>query len=134
MKLIVKVTNKEVNLEYLSKKLRTLKDGYYEFNIRKNRSIRSINQCNYYFGVLIKECCEYFKDEVTKDQMHELFGYELLRRSYSHPITGELIEKVLSTTKLNTKEMEDYLERCRKYMMENYNFRVPLPNETIYNY
>jgi hypothetical protein len=132
--LVAKVNKGEINLEALRNHVKTLKDGYYEIKIKKSRAIRSHNQNRYYWGIIIEELVIFFDGAVTKDQIHDILGYKFLTTRYEHPLTGDLIEKITSTTKLNTKQMEEYLERCRKYALEEYNHRIPLPNETIYNY
>lgn len=134
MKLIFKVINGEINLENLKTKLKTLKDGNYEMNIKKSRTIRSINQNNYYHGVVVKELYEYFQRVVTVAQIHDILKYKFLANRFENPVTGEIVEQIGTTTKLNTKQMEEYLEQCRKYALEEYNHRIPLPNETEYNY
>lgn len=134
MKLVIKITNGEFKLDNLEKKIKTLKDGYYEVNIKKSRAIRSLNQNNYYWGVVISELFDLFKKEVTTGQIHDILGYKFLTINYRHPLTDELIPKITSTTKLNTMQMEEYLEQCRKYALEEYNHRIPLPNETQFSY
>lgn len=134
MKLVIKVTNGEAKLDYLAEKIKELKDGSYEMNIKKSRTIRSINQNNYYWGCVIDEMFELYEKTVKPSEIHDFLGYKFLTISYRHPLSDELISKITSTTKLNTKQMEEYLEQCRKYAMEEYNHRIPLPNETEYAY
>ncbi|GAI94103.1 unnamed protein product, partial [marine sediment metagenome] len=41
---------------------------------------------------------------------------------------------VKSTTKLNTKDMEIYLENVRRFAAMELSCVIPLPNETNFNY
>jgi len=46
-------------------------------------------------------------------------------------IDGVIYAITKSTTKLKTDEMEEYLEKCRRYASINLHIVIPLPNETI---
>jgi len=61
----------------------------------------------------------------TDKEVHALMGKEFL--SYEH--LGEIFIK--STTELNTKEMEEYLENVRRFASMELSIFVPLPNETL---
>jgi hypothetical protein len=91
--------------------------------LRKQKSQRSINQNNYYFGVVIELLSDHTGYE--KDEMHEALKEKFL----SSEIDEHGLRKIKSTTKLKTTEMEDYLERIRRWAATELNCYVPLPNE-----
>lgn len=49
----------------------------------------------------------------TPDEMHDLFGRKYLR--YQIEVLGEVIEKVRSTTDLDTAEMADYQTKIEAF-------------------
>lgn len=92
-----------------------------EIVLRKEKSKRSNNQNNYYFGCICKVLGDYFGYDT--EEMHEALKMKFLR-------TGACdLETIRSTTKLNTAEFEDYMERVRRWAAIEYDVIVPLPNE-----
>ena len=87
------------------------------------KQTRSQAQNAYYWGVVL--------DIIGKD-----LGYE---PEEAHQIFTEMFlsyEKdsrkfVKSTTKLNTKEMEQYLEKVRRFASMELSIFIPLPNEEM---
>jgi hypothetical protein len=99
----------------------SLGDGPVDIIIRKRKSKRSDNQSRYYFGVVCKVLGDYFGYET--DEMHEALKIKFLRTGAAD------LETVRSTTKMNTAEFEEYLERVRRWASAEYGVVVPLPNE-----
>lgn len=92
-----------------------------ELVLRKEKSKRSNNQNNYYFGVVCNVLGNYFGYDT--EEMHEALKMKFLR-------TGACdLETVKSTTKLNTAEFEEYLETIRRWASVEYEVVIPLPNE-----
>ena len=109
------------NLQRLSEYLKTLEGVPCEATVRKRKAQRSNNQNNYYFGVVCKILGDYFG--YTEDEMHDALKMKFLRRGACD------LETVRSTTKLNTSEFEEYLEKIRRWAITDYNVNIPLPNE-----
>lgn len=103
------------------------KDVY--ISITTPKSKRSDQQNRYYWGVVVKILADelgYFSYE-----MHELLRIKFLKREL---ILNEVIYTIgSSTTKLNTKEMEIYLENIRRWAAIELNILIPLPNEIDYD-
>jgi hypothetical protein len=92
-----------------------------ELIIRQKKSQRSLDQNSYYWGVVVAilgDHCGYDPEE-----MHEALKFKFLRKG------KEGLETVTSTTDLNTKEFEDYLERIRRWASMELNCFIPQPNE-----
>ena len=99
----------------------------YEAGHPAKKMTRSQKQNAYYWGVVLK----IIGDEIgyLPDEVHQLMGKEFL--SYEKE-PGELF--IRSTTKLNTKEFEDYLSHVRRFAATELSIMVPLPNETEFSY
>lgn len=109
------------NLHRLFDYLKTLEGVRCEVSVRKIRAQRSNNQNNYYFGVVCKVLGDYFGYE--PDEMHEALKLKFLQ------VGACDVPTLKSTTKLNTEEFEEYLERIRRWAAVDYGITVPLPNE-----
>jgi len=101
--------------------LETLEGKRIEVVVRKERSQRSNNQNAYYWGVVIPILGDYFG--YNFEEMHDALKMKFLRHGACD------LETVKSTTKLNTAEFEDYLEKIRMWAITEYNVAVPMPNE-----
>ena len=89
--------------------------------ITEFRNNRSANQNAYMWGVVYKMIAEetgFFPDEVHQEMGKQFLSYENHGKQF-----------VKSTTKLNTKDMEIYLQRVRMLASEELDLTIPLPNE-----
>jgi hypothetical protein len=88
--------------------------------------VRSLEQNNYYWGVVLKILAEFFGyiGPGEKEDLHnELRSMFLVR-------VGRLGKPVVeSTTKLSTEIFERYLEAIRTWAKNEWNVKIPLPNE-----
>jgi len=108
---------------YFSRDLKPLFEQCWTAANPPKKQTRSQQQNAYYWGVVL--------DIIGKDlgylpeEAHQIFAEMFL--SY-----GKDSRKfVKSTTKLNTKEMEEYLEKVRRFASMELSIFIPLPNETI---
>ncbi len=95
-----------------------------ELVIRQEKSQRSVNQNNYYWGVVLELLSD---NGNTPDEWHEICR-QMFLKSFKL-VNGKEMEYTRSTTKLNTVEFEDYLEKIRRWSADFLNINVPLPNE-----
>ena len=105
-------------------------EGNVEVIVRKKRLKRSDRQNRYYWGVIIPLYQEMI-GEIDKDIVHNFLRTQFLEswikiKDKEYPI-------VKSTTQLNTKEFEDYCEKCRQLAPQLFEGAyIPLPNEVEY--
>lgn len=87
--------------------------------------IRSVEQNNYYWGVVLEIIAEYlgYIGPGEKDLLHREMRAKFLVRM------GKLGPYVESTTNLSTKLFEKYLETIRTFVKDMYGLKIPLPNE-----
>jgi hypothetical protein len=102
--------------------LKGLEQQRVEVVIRKYKSKRSNEQNKYYFGVVLDILSKHTGYE--PDEMHEILKFKFLRKRISNDV-----EYVQSTTKLNTAEMEAYLDKVRRWAAIELLCNIPLPNE-----
>ncbi len=113
-------------LDYKRKDVEQIRQHAFETAKPVKGMTRSQKQNAYYWGVVLKTIgaeLGYLPDEV-----HQLMQKEFLK--YEH--LGEIFVK--STTKLNTKEMEEYLANVRRFASTELSILIMLPNETEFDF
>ena len=116
-----RILNADIMWSSVKNAIMSLHDGVYVWPLpSKHREKRSIQQNNYYWGVV----CKIMSDETgyTPEEMHQILGEKFL--SYDK----DEMTFVKSTTKLRTKDFEDYMEKCRRFASMELQCYVPLPN------
>jgi len=128
------VTYRVFNIEELIKAFHYAK-GLFEVakfgilvTISLKKQKRSIEQNGYYWGIVINMIAEEMGH--TPDEVHQILAKMFLKIKEVE-IDGVVYAITKSTTKLKTDEMEEYLEKCRRYASINLHIVIPLPNETI---
>jgi len=109
--------------------IKSLPHGYYTLEIKKRGQKRSDSQNEYYWGLVIEMIREYINEQ-SGEQYSAEDVHELLKSKFNtvyNPLVGEFIPK--STTKLNTSEFEEYLQKIRTWGESHLGLKIPLPNE-----
>jgi hypothetical protein len=113
--------------------LKQMPDCRVRLSVEKLYNRRSTNQNAYYHGVICYEFCEgYYAmtgDRIEADNAHELLKFRCNGKDIPHPETGEVLRVPQTTTSLTTVEFEEYLDRCRAFILEWFGVTVPMPNE-----
>ena len=108
------------NLDGLILKLKELDpEQLWTVKITPYKSTRSLDQNEYYWR-LVTELANYFGLK-SKDVMHQVLLYKLL--SEEKQIKNLKVITVGSTTKLNVKEFNKYLEKVKDFAM-SYGFKL----------
>jgi len=95
-----------------------------ELTLEKERHARTLSQNAYYWGVVIEILRNYFGYE--SDEMHEAMKFKFLKKH------EDVLVTVGSTTKLNTIEFGEYLDRIMEWAVSEYQIYIPSPGEYIY--
>ena len=108
------------NLDGLVRSLKDLdKANLWTVKITPYKSTRSLDQNDYYWR-LVTELADYFGLK-SKDEMHEVLSYKLL--SEEKQIKNLKVMTINSTTKLNVKEFNEYLEKVKEFA-RGYGFKL----------
>jgi len=99
-----------------------------EFDSKPPKS-RSLQQLRYYWGVVVELIAK--ETGYEKDEMHEILKAKYLVKKVILETTRGLeeVDIILSTTSLDTVDMETYLSRVRQFASIKLGVYVPLPNE-----
>ena len=108
------------NLDGLIGKLKELdQDKLWSVTVKPYKSTRTLDQNDYYWR-LVAELANYFGLK-SKDEMHEVLLYKLL--SEEKQIKNLKVLTINSTTKLNVKQFNEYLERVKEFAT-GYGFKL----------
>jgi hypothetical protein len=99
-----------------------------EIKIQKLKSIRSHQQNRLWWLYMTMLSVD---TGYTKDEMHEICKFKFLKRSKVVEKTGEILEYLESTTKLNKSEFADMVSELIRWSAETLDIVLPLPNEQI---
>jgi hypothetical protein len=108
--------NKELFTEYLNSL-----SGRVVMTVKKLKKGRSNNQNRYYWGVVITILSQELG--YTREEMHEALKWKFLR------VEKRMLPTTRSTSDLDTKTFEDFLEEVRRWAATDLNIQIPLPNE-----
>jgi hypothetical protein len=96
---------------------------------------RSVQQNSYYWGVVIPIMQNTMLDignVMDFEDVHLLLRAKFLREILAvDENTGEVCERVKSTTELSTTEFMDYINKVRMWAIEFFEVEIPEPNEQI---
>jgi len=105
--------------------LSSLEGKQVEVIVQIPRKSRSINQNNYYFGIIVTMISEFTGH--TIDEVHGFLAGMFLVKHMN--ILGNETDYVLSSTSLSTTEAENYFSKCREWAALTLQLSVPEPNE-----
>jgi len=100
------------------------KDGtLLEVTVRKPKKHRSLEQNNFYWGVVV----ELLKEVVgfNKDEMHDALREKFLSETVEGKKTS--VVRIRSTTELSTVEFMDYIAEIQKWAAEYLDCYIPDP-------
>jgi len=125
MKFIIKDNqDKMMLIEYL----KDLKSDY-QVEVKKQRNTRSVNANKYYWKCIVQPLANELG--YLTDEMHETlkvkFNSEFEMITVNEMTTG--IQKVKSTTQMDTKAFDTYMERIRVWAAIDLGIRLRMPNE-----
>ena len=125
MKFVIKDNRDKQSLFSYLKEL----ENDYIVSVKKQRNTRSNMQNSYYWKCIVQGLAEelgYFPNE-----MHDALRAKFLSEYEMISINDKqiVINKIGSTTALNTKSFEEYTEQIRVWALTDLGIRLMLPNE-----
>ncbi len=105
-----------------------------EITIQKKRKARSLEQNQYYWGVVVPVCQSGLFDagyKVGKEETHDFLKSMFLKVEIVNEQTGEILQSVGSTSKLSTVEAMEYFAEITRWAAEFLNVEIPAPGEQI---
>ena len=116
----------ELQESLVQKKYQESEGKFVRLTVKVARHTRSERQNSYLWGIVYKYIADYTGD--TTEDTHEAMKYLFLPRQFTK-FQGKDVPVEKSTTRLSTKEFEEYLDRVRSWAASELNVVIPLPNE-----
>ena len=103
--------------------------------IEKFKKKRSTQQNRFYYGVIIpivQNCLKEAGHIMTNESTHDLIKLKFLKETlFVNEITGEVIERIKSTTELSTSQFMDLLAEINNFTLEYFGVSLPSPNDDL---
>lgn len=99
----------------------------------KYRKRRTDAQNRLYWVAVVPELGRFLRNQgetYTDEDAHELLKAKFLRETVVNKETGEPIGVVIkSTTKLDTEQFSEYIEKCVAWLADMFHIQCVMPNE-----
>jgi hypothetical protein len=103
--------------------------------IEKFKKKRSTQQNRFYYGVIIpivQNCLKEAGHIMTNESTHDLIKLKFLKETlFVNETTGEVIERIKSTTELSTSQFMDLLAEINNFTFEYFGVTLPSPNDDL---
>jgi hypothetical protein len=103
--------------------------------IEKAKKKRSTQQNRFYYGVIIpivQNCLKEAGHLMTNESTHDLIKLKFLKEAlFVNEETGEVIERIKSTTELSTSQFMDLLAEINNFTFEYFGVTLPSPNDDL---
>ena len=101
----------------------------------KPKKKRSNPQNAFYYGVIIpivQNCLREAGHIMTNESTHDLIKLKFLKEIIlTNEETGEIVERVKSTTELSTSQFMDFVAEINIFTNEYFGVVIPSPNENL---
>lgn len=132
----------EVKNGTLTRNVNLIKDAIATFEgkqiiikIEKAKKKRSTQQNRFYYGVIIpivQNCLKEAGHVMTNESTHDLIKLKFLKETlFVNETTGEVIERIKSTTELSTSQFMDLLAEINNFTFEYFGVSLPSPNDDL---
>jgi hypothetical protein len=103
------------------------RDKAYDVYFSDKKPIRTMAQNRYLWGVVYKTLSDALGYEV--EEIHELCKHKhALRTAFDLQARG-IVEVPMSTRMMDTKQMTEYIDKIRRWAMDEFGLYIPQPNE-----
>jgi len=103
--------------------------------IEKAKKKRSTQQNRFYYGIIlpiVQNCLKEAGHVMTNESTHDLIKLKFLKETlFVNEDTGEVIERIKSTTELSTSQFMDLLAEINNFTFEYFGVSLPSPNDDL---
>jgi len=123
------------NTNLIKDAIQTFEGKQIVIKIEKAKKKRSTQQNRFYYGVIIPIVQNCLKDAghiLTSESTHDLIKLKFLKEPlFVNEETGEVIERIKSTTELSTSQFMDLLAEINNFTFEYFGVSLPSPNDDL---
>jgi hypothetical protein len=123
------------NRNLIKDAIQTFEGKQIVIKIEKANKKRSTQQNRFYYGVIIpivQNCLKEAGHLMTNESTHDLIKLKFLKEAlFVNEETGEVIERIKSTTELSTSQFMDLLAEINNFTFEYFGVSLPSPNDDL---
>lgn len=123
------------NRNQLSEVIASYEGQEISITVEKRKIKRSNPQNRYLWGIcypILQNCLKESGNVFNIDMVHELMRLRFLKDVVMvNEDTGEILDRVKSTTELSTIEFNTYTDNIKQFALEFFNTVIPEPNSEI---
>lgn len=123
------------NRNLIKDAIATFENKQVVIKIEKFKKKRSTQQNRFYYGVIIpivQNCLKEAGHIMTNESTHDLIKLKFLKETlFVNETTGEVIERIKSTTELSTSQFMDLLAEINNFTFEYFGVTLPSPNDDL---
>jgi hypothetical protein len=123
------------NTNLIKDAIQTFEGKQIVIKIEKAKKKRSTQQNRFYYGVIIpivQNCLKEAGHIMTNESTHDLIKLKFLKETlFVNEETGEVIERIKSTTELSTSQFMDLLAEINNFTFEYFGVSLPSPNDDL---
>ena len=123
------------NVNLIKDAIATFENKQVVIKIEKFKKKRSTQQNRFYYGVIIpivQNCLKEAGHVMTNESTHDLIKLKFLKETlFVNETTGEIIERIKSTTELSTSQFMDLLAEINNFTFEYFGVILPSPNDDL---
>lgn len=123
------------NVNLIKDAIATFENKQIVIKIEKFKKKRSTQQNRFYFGIVIpivQNCLKEAGHIMTNESTHDLIKLKFLKETlFVNEDTGEVIERIKSTTELSTSQFMDLLAEINNFTFDYFGVLLPSPNEDL---
>ena len=123
------------NRNLIKDAIATFENKQIVIKIEKAKKKRSTQQNRFYYGVIIpivQNCLKEAGHIMTNESTHDLIKLKFLKETlFVNETTGEVIERIKSTTELSTSQFMDLLAEINNFTFEYFGVSLPSPNDDL---
>jgi hypothetical protein len=123
------------NTNLIKDAIQTFEGKQIVIKIEKAKKKRSTQQNRFYYGVIIpivQNCLKEAGHIMTNESTHDLIKLKFLKEVlFVNEETGEVIERIKSTTELSTSQFMDLLAEINNFTFEYFGVSLPSPTDDL---
>ena len=123
------------NRNLIKDAIQTFEGKQIVIKIEKAKKKRSTQQNRFYYGIvvpIVQNCLKEAGHIMTNESTHDLIKLKFLKETlFVNETTGEVIERIKSTTELSTSQFMDLLAEINNFTFEYFGVTLPSPNDDL---
>lgn len=128
-----KISLPDADRQEIAQVMQRMEGKFVCMTLAESKKPRSVKQNAFYWGSIVPAVHVIFEsagNNMHEDEVHEYLKEHVGKLVKFIRLNGENYKVVMSSTKLNTMQWEEYMDKIRVWASEN-ELQLPYPNESL---